>query len=141
MSDDALPILAGIPAALPALQKAQQLQGRAARVGFDWDDPADVLAKIDEELAEVRDAMTRHDKAHLHEELGDLLFAVVNLARFSDIDAEDAVRSTCQKFIRRFNGIEERVRQRGQALHECGLETLDADWNAVKAEEKTAARD
>ncbi len=130
-------ILAGIPRHLPALQKAQRLQGRAARVGFDWAEVTDVLAKIDEELAETREAIQAADPDHVAEELGDLLFAVVNLARFVDVNAEEALRKTCDKFIRRFRGVESRVRESGQALQDCGLETLDAHWNAVKHEEKT----
>lgn len=129
-------ILAGIPRHLPALQKAQRLQSRAAHVGFDWDHIHDVVAKIDEELAETREAMEQEDAEHLAEELGDLLFAVVNLARYVDINAEEALRKTCDKFIRRFNGVEQRVKDNGQVLHECGLETLDAHWNSVKDEEK-----
>jgi tetrapyrrole methylase family protein/MazG family protein len=129
--------LAGIPRHLPALQKAQRLQSRAARVGFDWDHVHDVVAKIDEELAETREAMQQDDQEHLTEELGDLLFAVVNLARFSGINAEEALRRTCDKFIRRFGGVEQRVRDNGQDLHECGLEVLDAHWNAVKEDERS----
>ncbi len=131
-------ILEGIPRHLPALQKAQGLQSRAARVGFDWEHIHDVVAKIDEELAETREAMQHDNREHLAEELGDLLFAVVNLARFVDINAEDALRKTCDKFMRRFNGVEQRVKDNGQILHECGLETLDAHWNAVKDEERAA---
>jgi len=132
--------LAGIPRHLPALQKAQRLQSRAARVGFDWDHVHDVAAKIDEELAETREAMGTDDTEHLTEELGDLLFAVVNLARFSGINAEEALRKTCDKFIRRFEGVEQRVKDNGQILHECGLETLDGYWNAVKEDERAARR-
>lgn len=133
-------ILAGIPRHLPALQKAQRLQSRAARVGFDWDKVHDVVAKIDEELAETREAMKQGDAKHLAEELGDLLFSVVNLARYVDINAEEALRQTCDKFIRRFKGVEQRVKDKGQILHECGLETLDAHWDAVKSEEQAARR-
>jgi len=132
--------LAGIPRHLPALQKAQRLQSRAARVGFDWEHIHDVVAKIDEELAETREAMDNADKEHLAEEIGDLLFAVVNLARYADINAEEALRQTCDKFIRRFNGVEQRVKDSGQNLHECGLEILDAHWNAVKAKERAVNR-
>jgi tetrapyrrole methylase family protein/MazG family protein len=129
-------ILEGIPRHLPALQKAQRLQSRAARVGFDWEHIHDVVAKIDEELAETREAMDKGNTEHLTEELGDLLFAVVNLARYADINAEEALRKTCDKFIRRFNGVEQRVKDNGQDLHKCGLETLDAHWNAVKDNER-----
>ena len=132
--------LAGIPRHLPALQKAQRLQSRAARVGFDWDHVHDVVAKIDEELAETREAMQSGDAEHLAEELGDLLFSVVNLARFSGINAEEALRQTCDKFIRRFKGVEQRVKDSGQVLHECGLESLDAHWDAVKVEERAGLR-
>ena len=131
-------ILAGIPRHLPALQKAQRLQGRAARVGFDWDDIRDVLAKVDEELAETREAMRNNDPDHVAEELGDLLFAVVNLARFQQVNAEEALRKTCDKFIRRFSGVEARIAAAGRTLQECDLAEMDAHWNAIKREEKAA---
>lgn len=131
-------ILAGIPRHLPALQKAQRLQGRAARVGFDWERADDVLAKIDEELAETRQAMAGTDRDHLAEELGDLLFAVVNLARFVDINAEEALRRTCDKFIRRFKGVEARIAAAGRAPQDCDLAEMDAHWNAVKQAERSA---
>ncbi|NQU40889.1 MAG: nucleoside triphosphate pyrophosphohydrolase [Lentisphaerae bacterium] len=131
-------ILAGIPRHLPALQKAQRLQSRAARVGFDWADIRDVLAKIDEELAETREAMQGADPDHVAEELGDLLFSVVNLARFVNVNAEEALRQTCDKFIRRFKGVEARVTESGRTLQECDLAEMDAHWNAIKVDEKAA---
>jgi tetrapyrrole methylase family protein/MazG family protein len=132
-------MLEGIPRHLPALQKAQRLQGRAARVGFDWDHVRDVLAKVDEELAETREAMQGNDPDHLEEELGDLLFAVVNLARFEKVNAEEALRKTCDKFIRRFSGVEARIAAAGRTLQECDLAEMDAHWNDIKREEKLEA--
>ena len=127
-------MLAGVPRHLPALQKAQRVQGRAARVGFDWEQVSDVVAKVEEELAETRVAMAAGDAANVREELGDLLFAVVNLARFLDINAEDALRQTIDKFIRRFQEVERRVRADGRDLQDCSLAEMDSHWEAIKAE-------
>ncbi|MBP7831352.1 MAG: nucleoside triphosphate pyrophosphohydrolase [Kiritimatiellae bacterium] len=125
----------GVPRSAPALHKAQQIQKRAARVGFDWDTVHQVLAKVDEETAEVREAMTDGDPKKIREEIGDLLFAVVNLSRFLGHDAEDALDDTIAKFTRRFKGIEERLHAQGRKMTECKLPELDAIWNDIKAAE------
>jgi len=129
-------VLDGVPRHLPALMKAQRTQGRAARVGFDWDQTADVIAKIDEELAEVREAIARQDPDTVREEIGDLLFSVVNLARFQKIHAEAALDAAVEKFVRRFRAVEARIHAAGRTLDACRLAELDALWDSVKAEER-----
>ena len=125
-------ILAGVPKHLPALQKAQRVQSRAALVGFDWKEVKDVLAKVEEELAETKEAMTAEDEAHIHEEIGDLLFSVVNLSRFYNMSAEDALNNTIKKFIGRFAEIERQMHEQGRELSDCSLEEMDTIWEAAK---------
>ena len=125
-------ILAGLPRHLPALQRAQRAQGRAARVGFDWKRVRDVLAKVEEELTEVKQAMRRGRRAAIEEELGDLLFAIVNLCRFQHLHAEEVLDMNVQKFIRRFQAVEDRVRASGKDMSDCSLAELDRVWNEVK---------
>lgn len=125
----------GIPRHLPALQRAQKIQSRVARVGFDWDDVRDVVGKVEEELLECREALEDNDHEHLKEELGDLLFATVNLSRFQGINAEEALEAGIKKFAIRFEAVEQRVLASGRALEDCTLEVLDAEWNAVKLAE------
>ncbi len=127
--------VAGIPRHLPALHKAQQVQKKAARVGFDWDAVHDVMAKVEEELAEVKAAMKSRRASKVKEELGDLLFAVVNLSRFLGHNAEEALDETIAKFIRRFQGIEKHLHKQGRKMTDCKLEELDAIWEEMKARE------
>ena len=124
--------LADLPAALPALMRAQKAQKKAARVNFDWKEISGVIAKVDEELAEAKGAIASRDPNAIVDEIGDLLFAVVNLARKSDLDAETALQTATDKFVSRFNKIEDELRGRGKKLGEAGLEELDQMWNAVK---------
>lgn len=124
--------LADLPAALPALMRAQKAQKKAARVNFDWAEIADVQAKVDEELAEAKEAIASRDSAAMADEIGDLLFAVVNLARKSGLDAEMALQQATDKFVARFSHVEDELRARGKKLGEVGLEELDEIWNAVK---------
>jgi len=128
----------GVPAVLPALLKAQRTQSKAARVGFDWKDATGATDKIEEELGELREAVAEGDKAKVSEEMGDLLFSVVNYCRFVDVDAESALEGTNKKFSRRFREVERRVREQGKTLKQCTLAEMDAIWDAVKAEERTA---
>ncbi|MGB9898987.1 nucleoside triphosphate pyrophosphohydrolase, partial [Thermanaerothrix sp.] len=118
-------LLAGVPLALPALTQAQELQDRAARVGFDWPEIAPVWEKVREELQEV---LTAPDERAREKELGDLLFAVVNLARWYKVDAESALRATNQRFRQRFAHIEQRAREMGRVLGEMTLAEMDALW-------------
>ena len=133
--------LDGVTPALPALTRAVKIQGRAARVGFDWDRALPVLDKIAEEAEELRVEISRGaGRDRLDEELGDLLFAVTNLARKLDLDPEASLRRATLKFERRFRAIEARLDARGLSAANQDLATLDALWDAVKAEEKIAER-
>lgn len=123
-------LLDGIPQILPALSQAQSIQERAARVGFDWPEIAPVLAKVVEEMREVNEAANEKERA---EELGDLLFAVVNLVRWYKVDAESALRYTNQKFRKRFAFIEIEAKKMGRELHQMTLEEMDALWERAKA--------
>jgi tetrapyrrole methylase family protein / MazG family protein len=131
-------VIAGVPRHLPALMKAQRVQSRAARVGFDWDHVEDVLRKIDEELVETREALAADEAERVNEEIGDLLFAVVNLCRFQRLDAENALSGAVSKFVRRFQAVEHRIRASGRSMHDCTLAELDAEWDTVKKVEKNA---
>ena len=134
---DATPsILDDVPTPLPALVRAEKLTKRAAKVGFDWPDYAAVKAKVVEELDEVDEAVAAAEPAATHEEIGDLLFAVVNLARHAGVDAEAALRDANLKFTRRFCHVEARCREDGVAPAEAGLERLDAYWNEIRAADK-----
>ncbi|MBN1671787.1 MAG: nucleoside triphosphate pyrophosphohydrolase [Kiritimatiellae bacterium] len=129
-------VLGEVPRHMPALHKAHKIQARAARVGFDWTAVHDVVAKIDEELAEVKEALGSGDRDRLREEIGDLLFAVVNLSRFQKIDAEEVLAQTVEKFTRRFREVERRIHKSGRQLTDCTLAEMDAHWDAVKGEEE-----
>lgn len=126
-----------VPLAFPALLRAHKLQKRAATVGFDWPDAVPILAKIDEELAEVREAMASGDRNHIHEEIGDLLFVAVNLARKSGMRAEDALRGANAKFERRFRFIEQACEKEGIKPENKPLEELEELWVAAKRAEKS----
>jgi MazG family protein len=128
-------VLDGIPAALPALTRAEKLQKRAARVGFDWAELAPVLAKVREELTELeREIGSGTPQARLEDELGDVLFAVANLARKLAVDPEQALRGTNRKFERRFRYMEKRLAERGLKPEQVSLEELDAYWDEAKRE-------
>lgn len=129
-------ILDDVPSALPALARAGKLTKRAAKIGFDWPDFAAVKAKVTEELAEVDDAHAAGDQAGLQEEIGDLLFAVANLARHAGIDPEAALRDANAKFTRRFHYVEARCREDGIAPDQAGLDRLDGYWNEIRAADK-----
>jgi ATP diphosphatase len=130
--------LAGVPVALPALTRALKLQNKAGRVGFDWNDPRAVLGKIREEADEIEAELDRNDKSRVAGEVGDLLFAVVNLARHLDADPEGVLRQTNLKFERRFSAIERALTQRGKTLRDASLAEMDELWNEAKAAEKAA---
>ena len=124
--------LAGVTRALPALKRAQKLGKRAARVGFDWPDRQGVRAKIHEELEELAVSVGEDDQAAIEDELGDLLFAAVNLARHLDIDPEKALTGANYKFERRFREMEAAVTDGGQDVRDCSLEALERAWQAAK---------
>lgn len=125
-------VLDGIPKHLPGLLRAQKLQKKAAKHGFDWDKIDDVFAKLDEEIAEFKEAVQSGDPKEIKSELGDILFVLVNIARFKKCDAEEALRATNREFIRRFHYIEKEVNQRGKALKETPLEELEQYWQEAK---------
>jgi ATP diphosphatase len=128
--------LAGVPVALPALTRALKLQDKAGRVGFDWNNPRAVLAKIREEADEIEAELDRGDKNRMAAEVGDLLFAVVNLARHLDADPEGTLRETNLKFERRFAAIERALARRGKTPKSASLDEMDKLWNEAKAAEK-----
>jgi len=130
---DRTSVLDGLPRALPALMRAQNAQKKAARVGFDWSEAADVLAKIEEEIAELRAAMAVGEGNAVSEETGDLLFSVVNLARKLGQDSEMALNASTEKFVSRFRAVERAAAESGRRVEECTADELNAYWDAEKA--------
>lgn len=124
--------LDGVPKNLPALVRAQRLQQKASYAGFDWDEVEQVWDKVHEEIQELKDAQSNEAKDHIAEEIGDVLFAVVNLARYLDIPAEDALRKTNQKFTSRFSKVEKGIKAQGKELEDATLEEMDAIWEMAK---------
>jgi MazG family protein len=131
-------ILDGIPRSLPALNRSQKLARRAAKVGFDWTRPDEVLPKVEEELNEFKQALLSGSKESTREELGDLLFVIVNAARHLEINSEAALNETSDKFERRFRYIESKLREKGKTPAEATLEEMDELWDEAKALEKGA---
>ncbi len=131
-------VVDGIPESLPALQRSQKLQENAARVGFDWEDISGPWAKLHEEVQELEQAAKSGDRRAITHELGDLLIAVVNLARFLDVAAEDALRQGNARFERRFREVEQKAAARGEKLSDMTLGKLDELWEEVKATESNA---
>jgi ATP diphosphatase len=127
--------LAGVPDGLPALTRAAKLTSRAARVGFDWPNAEAVLEKLDEEVAELRAELPTSDPERMADELGDLLFVLANLARKLDLDPETCLRQANQKFMRRFNKMEQNTASEGKTLVEMPLEGMEAEWQKVKQNE------
>jgi ATP diphosphatase len=138
--DDEAGALSGVPAALPGLTRALKLQQKASKVGFDWNDPRAVLAKIREEADEIEAALDARDKDAASEEIGDLIFALVNLARHLDVDPEMALRGTNAKFERRFAFIERALASRGTTPSQSTLAEMDALWDEAKAQERDKNR-
>ncbi len=128
--------LSGIALALPALMRAEKLQKRAARTGFDWIDPKDILDKLQEEKAEIEEAMASEDQAHIEEEIGDLLFVVANLARRLKVDPEIALRKANVKFERRFRAMESLAEENSVDFSSLTLEEQEAYWQQIKATER-----
>ena len=125
--------LDGLPTALPALMRAQKTQKKVARVNFDWAQIRDVVAKVEEELSETKAAVASKNQDAIEGEIGDLLFAVVNLARKCQIDAESALQKATDKFVARFNQLENELKARGKRLGDVDLPELDRIWNKIKA--------
>lgn len=126
-------VLDDVPRSLPALSRAAKLQKRAAQVGFDWNNPLSVIDKIEEELQELREAIASGDQQAVADEMGDLIFAQVNLARHLSVNPETALRSTNQKFERRFSYVEDQVRESKRSWQAFSLEELDQFWDQAKA--------
>ena len=129
---DQVSALAGVAMSLPALKRAQKLQKRAARVGFDWPEMAPVWDKLSEEMHELREAVEAQDQAHIFDEMGDLLFSCVNLARHLGVDAEEALRQGNQKFSSRFEHLETELNQQKRQIQACDIEELEQLWQASK---------
>jgi len=130
--DEDTSTLAGIAQSLPALMRARKLGKRAGTVGFDWADRAGVRDKIHEELDELDDAVGTRDRAHIEDEFGDLLFAIVNLARHLEVDPESALRGANRKFEARFRDMERAIGEKGQALKDLSLADLEHEWRQAK---------
>ena len=120
---------------MPALVHAEKLQSRAARVGFDWPDISGPLVKCHEELSEIEEALEEGDQQQVADEIGDLLFAVVNLARFADVDAEAALKGSSERFVTRFQFIEQKLREQGLTTGDVDLERLEQLWVQAKMAE------
>ena len=131
-------VLAGVPKSLPPLVKAYRMQEKACGVGFDWESPDQVWDKVMEELQEMKDEVDNEDAGKTEEEFGDLLFALVNYARFIDVNPEDALEKTNRKFMRRFQYLEENAKKDGKALFDMSLKEMDVYWDEAKAIERNS---
>jgi len=129
-------VLSGVPKTLPALIKAMRLQEKAKQVGFEWENKDQVWEKVEEEQKELKEAISEGDPKKVEEEFGDLLFSMVNFARFLDVDAENALEVTNKKFIRRFTQMEENALASGKDLNALSLQEMDAIWNEIKQQHK-----
>ncbi|MET0242839.1 MAG: nucleoside triphosphate pyrophosphohydrolase [Flavitalea sp.] len=125
-------VLGGVPKSLPSVVKATRLQEKAKQVGFEWDTRDQVWDKVNEEIAELKEAEVSGDIEKIEDEFGDVMFSLVNYARFLQIDAENALERTNKKFISRFTAMEQKALQEGKALDEMTLEEMDAIWNSIK---------
>ncbi len=125
-------VLSGVPASLPAMIKATRIQEKAKQVGFEWDNAADVWKKVEEEMGELQEAIELKNQAHVEEEFGDLLFSLINYARFLNVDAEGVLEKTNKKFITRFQQMETLANDSGKLLTDLTLGEMDAIWNQVK---------
>jgi tetrapyrrole methylase family protein/MazG family protein/ATP diphosphatase len=133
-SEAGVSVLSGIPPALPALVKAQRLGTKAARVGFDWRRDEDVLAKLDEEVGELAEAVASGDRPAIREEIGDALFTLAMLARRFDVDADEALSGANAKFRARFEAVEGELRRRNVPVENAGLDLMDRLWDEVKSD-------
>jgi len=125
-------ILDSIPINLPSLIKAQKLQKKAAKEGFDWNQINDVFDKLDEEIKEFKEAVLKNPGADIQSEIGDIIFVITNIAKFYEVDAEEALRSTNNKFIKRFQYIEQKMEEKGKTLKDCPLEEMERYWQEAK---------
>jgi len=125
-------ILSGVPKSLPALIKAMRLQEKAKQVGFEWENKEQVWDKVEEEVQELKDAIHKNEQQKIEEEFGDVMFSMVNYARFLNVDAENALELTNKKFIHRFTSMEKFASERGKSLNSLSLQEMDEIWNEVK---------
>ncbi len=125
-------VLGGVPKALPALVKSMRLQDKSKQVGFEWDNRTQVWDKVKEEMEELSEAVQSGEQDRMEDEMGDVLFSLVNFARFLQVDAENALERTNKKFISRFNKMEEAAAKENRFLHDMTLEEMDALWNSIK---------
>lgn len=125
-------LLSGVPVSLPATVKAMRLQEKAKQVGFEWEKTEDVWEKVEEEINELHEAIASADKSKIEEEFGDLIFSLVNYARFLQIDAENSLEKTNKKFISRFNQMEKEATEKGKNLADMSLEEMNNIWNSIK---------
>lgn len=130
-------VLGGVPLSLPATVKAIRLQEKAAQVGFEWDETSQVWDKVKEEMEELQEAVASKDKAKIQEEYGDLVFSLINYARFLQIDAENSLELTNRKFISRFTRMEQEALAQGKQLADMSLEEMDGIWNSIKKQNTT----
>ncbi len=128
--------LGGVPRHLPALQKAQRVQSRAARVGFDWPDATGALDKIEEEIAEIREELGTGRREAIRDEMGDLFFALVNLSRFMGDEAEETLNAATAKFTQRFEKMEQLLRESGREFEDCTLAEMEERWEVAKQQER-----
>jgi XTP/dITP diphosphohydrolase len=140
MDEGRVSLLQGVPRGMPALQRAQRIQERAAKVGFDWKHRDDVWKKVREEMEELRETLHARSAKGREEEFGDLLFALVNYARFLGVQPEQALRGTTEKFIRRFQYIERAMKARGEDIQNSTLERMDEFWNEAKRQKRRRKR-
>jgi XTP/dITP diphosphohydrolase len=133
-------VLGGVPVSLPAVVKATRLQEKAGQVGFEWDHPHQVWEKVEEEMAELQEAVISTDTDKIEDEFGDLMFSLVNYARFLQIDAENALERTNKKFISRFTSMEKIAMQEGKALADMTLQEMDAIWDSIKKQNTAIER-
>jgi MazG family protein len=131
-------VLDGVPRALPGLLRAQRLSSKASRVHFDWPDAAAAWVKVSEEMRETAEALTSGDRGRLREEIGDVLFSLVNVARLAGIDAEDAMQAANEKFRQRFTAMESDLAARGSSVHEASPDELERAWEAMKARDRNS---
>lgn len=130
-------ILSGVPKSLPSMVKAIRLQEKTKTVGFEWKNTEQVMAKVDEEIAELKEAIASGTQEKIEDEMGDVFFSLVNISRFLKIDADSALERTNSKFIRRFNAVENAAAAQNKSLHDMSLTEMDGLWNAVKEQERS----
>jgi len=138
LSEGKSSVLSGVPVSLPAVVKAARIQEKAKQVGFEWKHKDDVWVKVEEEMNELQEAVKDNNQKAVEEEFGDVLFSLVNYARFLDVDAENALEQTNKKFIQRFTRMEVIAKEEGKNLYDMSLEEMDAIWNIIKKENRIA---